>query len=94
MIALYSCQSRTKVTPGRVSSRGTVVQSGVGRLTTGVLAAVANSRLARASSSRVSGSGQANRNLRSPHVLGDCGPADPYTLGNLAAAQTTSPFET
>jgi hypothetical protein len=31
--------------------------------------------------------------LRPPHVLGDGGTADPYTLGNLAVAETTGPFE-
>jgi hypothetical protein len=45
--------------PGRVRSRGTVVQSGAGRLATGVFVTVAHRRLSRARSSRVSGRGQA-----------------------------------
>ena len=58
VLALYSCHKRTRVTPLRLRSRCTGTQSGVGRRATGVLAAVANSRLSRAVSSSASGRGQ------------------------------------
>jgi hypothetical protein len=51
-MALYSCHSKSKVTPLRLSSWWTMAQSGVGRRVMGVWAAVANSRPSRAVSSR------------------------------------------
>lgn len=73
-LTLYACHNSSKVTPLCFRSWCTVAQAGVGRLATGVLAAVARSRLSRTISSRVSGRGQPG-GLCPPHILGGCGAA-------------------